>query len=397
MAKRSRRISRNGGPTDVDQIMAAASAAVKKRFKEALSDRASVALALPSVWFSTGALVLDRLCAARNPGGIPQGRVVHIPGDWSTGKSLLLDHLLRSVIRRGGLGLVSETEGTRDPHFAHAIGLDLSKVEIQRPKTIEAMIDEGLEYHDRIRKMPGGADIPILWGVDSLDSSEAEKAAKNGLTEGGGWHYGGGKSEALGAGLRKVVVRCARYPTTVILLNQIRERPSLPGSFGPNKASSGGNPPHFYASLELWLSPSPLGFVRGAYRGSKPSPDVRKRLGLRATDRGDVVGRWVRARVTKTKVAPTVLRECDFYIDFQKGINPWLGMLQQFIKEGRVNVKDTGEVTHRIEEGEVLDFPDATHWMQWLAAHPKYLLPMRDDAPPATDAGVERDEEEVRA
>lgn len=371
MAKRKREI-----PADVDQIMAAASQAVKRRFKEALSDRASVALALPSVWYSSGSLVLDRICTGRNPGGIPQGRVIHIPGDWSTGKSLLLDHMLRSVIRRGGLGLVSETEGTRDPHFASAIGLDLSKVEVQRPKTIEAMIDEGLEYHDRIRGMPGGSTIPFLWGVDSLDSAESEKAAKAGLSESGGWHYGGGKSEALGAGLRKVVVRCSRYPTTVILLNQVRERVSLPGSFGPNKTSSGGNPPHFYASLELWLSPSPLGFVRGPYMGSKPSATMRARLGLRATDRGNVIGRWVRCKVTKTKVAPTLLQDCDFYIDFQKGVHPWLGLLQQFIKEGRANVKDTGEVTHRIEEGEVLDFPDAPAWMTWLAEHPKYLLPM---------------------
>lgn len=358
-----------------EAIMERASLAVGKRFKGALSERASTALAFPSVWFSTGSLVLDRLCAGKNPGGVPGGRVVHIPGRWSTGKSILLDHIARSCIRQGGLACISETEGSRDPHFANAIGLDLKKVELQRPATVEEMIDHGLEWHDSIRKQD--TMIPLVWGIDSLDSTEAGRAAKEGLSEGGGWRYGGGKSEALAAGLRKVVQRCARYPTTLVMLNQTRIDPLV--TYGSKERSSGGNPPHFYASLEVQLHTSPLGDVRGDYKGNLPSEQMRKRLGLRDKEKGGIVGRWVRAKIVKTKVGMTLFQEADFYIDFRKGISAWLGLLQQMIREGKANIKDSGEVTFRIEEGEILDFENTSAWMRWLADNPKYLLPYPEE------------------
>jgi len=355
----------------VERLLEMASKRVLRAHKTGLSERASTALALPSQFASTGSLVLDRVTAGRNPGGLPIGRVVHIPGTWSTGKTLVLDHLCRSVLRMGGTGLISEAEGSRDPHFANAIGLDLSLLELQRPASLEELFDMGIEWHDGIREQAGGETIPLIWGVDSLDATEALKAAGP-LTKSGGWHYGGGKSEALGAGLRKVVQRCARFPTLVVLLNQTRVDPSI--MYGEKNQPTGGNAPRFYSSLEIMLSLSPLGSVRGKYKGPPLTPLVRKRLGFNKTDAGDIVGRWVRAKISKTKIAPTIGQEADFYIDFQKGVAPWAGLLQKFIREGLVNVKENGEVTHRIEDGEIVDFPNSRAWVQWLSEHKQYLL-----------------------
>lgn len=355
----------------VERLLEQASARVHRAHKTGLSERASTALALPSLFASTGSLVLDRISAGKNPGGLPFGRVIHMPGKYSTGKTLILDHVLKSVIRMGGLGNVSEAEGSRDPHFAKAIGLDLNLLELQRPASLEELFDMGIEWHDAIRDQKDGERIPIVWGIDSLDASEALKASGP-LTKSGGWHYGGGKSEALGAGLRKVVNRCARFPTLVFLLNQTREDPTV--VYGEKDRPTGGNAPRFYCSLEVMLSLSPLGAVRGAYKGPPLTPLVRKRLGFNKTDSGDVMGRWVRAKISKTKIAPTFLQEADFYIDFQKGVAPWAGLLQRFIREGFVNAKENGEVTHRIEGGEIVDFPNSRAWVQWLSEHPQYLL-----------------------
>jgi len=351
-----------------DELIAQASAAVTKRYKSSLSDRGDRALELPSVFLSTGSLSLDRVCAGRNPGGIPigpsQGRVIHIPGEWSTGKSLLLDHIFLSCQQAGGINLVSETEGTRDPHFAEAIGLNLKRLEVQRPDTIEEMIDMGVEWHNSIRK--SDATIPLCWGIDSLDSTEAEKSAAKGMSEGGGWHYGGGRAEALGAGLRKIVKLTARFPTSVILLNQTRDNVGV--MFGPKKRTPGGNPPHFYSSLELMLTNSPLGVARTESKMPPLSKQQQKRFGI-YEDKGFVIGRWVRAKVTKTKIAPTLQQEADFYIDFRKGVHQWGGLLQSFLREGKIELAPDGKGVRYKDQ----NFSSPGAWYAWLTKNPDAL------------------------
>ena len=369
-----------GGADARHALLAAAEAGVRKRYKDALMGRAAKELVLPSVFVSSNSLALDRICSGRNPGGLPigprAGRVVHVYGVWSTGKSLILDEWFKDVIvGHGGLGYRMESEGTADPHFANAIGLPLDLLHIDRPETLEAGLDHFIEWHDKIREKD--ETIPIVFGLDSLDSSEAERAADKGLSEGGGWRYGGGKSEALGAGLRKMATRTARYPTTLVILNQTRENPGI--MFGQKHQSTGGNAPHFYCSLELRLTRSPLGDIRGPYRGSPLTATQRKRYGFGPADHGDVVGRYVRATVTKTKLASTYQQYTDFYIDFNRGVHRWAGLLQRMIYEGKVLVREDGAVQQRLVDADGVvdtqDFPDANAWTTYVAEHPEVLAP----------------------
>lgn len=347
--------------------------AVEKRFKgHIVAGQASEVLKDVNAWVSTGSLALDRICVGKNPGGLPvgpHGRIVHLAGDWSTGKSVVLDHLFKSVQDMGGLALCSETEGSRDFHFLRAMGANLDMLTIHRPMTIEQLFDAGLEWHEKIRSEPECKDIPIIWGIDTLDSTEADKSARTDMTQGGGWKYGGGKSEALGEALRRVANRvCARYPTTLVMLNQTRAIVGMP--FGPKKRTPGGNPPHFYSTMEIWLYRSPMGDVRGKYRGAKLTPEQRKRFGL-GPERGDIIGRWVRAKIHKTKVSRTLGMECDFYIDFSSGISLWAGMLQRMLSEGMVTLSAPGTMSMQVD-GQEISFTDEVGWVRWMMAHPEH-------------------------
>lgn len=367
-------------------LLASAQAAVKKTFRGSVSDIATRALEFPSVWASTGSLALDRLCAGVSPGGVPMGkragRILHIAGEWSVGKSLLLDELFQSVIvDLKGLAKVSETEGTRDPHFANAIGLPLDLLVVDRPDTIEQMFDMFMEWHDDIRSQD--EEIPVIWGVDSLDSTEAEKSAKEGLSQGGGWHYGGGRAEVLGVGLRRIANKvCARYPTTVVLLNQTRDNVGV--MFGPKKRTPGGNPPHFYASLELMLTASPRpdhGYVRDPTAPALPDATV-KRLGLYGVAdkkaRGAVVGRYIRAKCTKTKMSTTLDAGADFYIDFRKGIHKWEGLDVRLYAEGYLKTPDLA--TDYEFAGQT--FKTKKDWLNWVAQNPDSLVGLGGVAAP---------------
>jgi len=342
--------------TKVDQrkLIERASAAVKKRYGGKISsERASVDLVFPTLWASTGSLALDRAIAGRLPGGVPmgpkRGKTVHVFGDPSLGKTLLLVMLLKGVQDLGGFGLVSDTEGGWDPHFATAIGLDLERVEIQRPATLEEMFDAGLEWVESVRK--GDPDVPVLWGVDSITLIEAERSAGKAMSESGAWHFGGGKSEALGAGLSRVTNLCTRSQTSFVVLNQIRENVGV--MFGPTKRPTGGWPARFAASVEIQLTSS--------------------RLGVEKDDRGRTVGRWVHAKIVKNRVAPP-FRECDFYVDFRKGIRRWAGVAESLDDDGIIAVKREAKAGGKgrvvgteftvVRTGEVLPLKQFVGWCE---------------------------------
>lgn len=330
---------------DRKKLMGLAQAAVRKSFRGSITDVASKALEFPSVFASAGSLALDRLCAGRNPGGIPigkrYGRIIHIAGEWSTAKSLILDHMFKDVIvRLKGLAKCTETEGSRDPHFANAIGLPLDLLSIDRPDSFEQGFDMFEEWHETIREED--EEIPIIWGFDSLDSTEARKSSEQGLSESGGWHYGGGRAEVLGAGLRRMARLTSRYPTTFVMLNQTRDNVGV--MFGPKKRTPGGNPPHFYASLELMLSGSSRpggGFVRSDIEMPKLTKETIKRLGLYDLAKTAVVGRYIKAKCTKTKMSTTLDTTAEFYVNFRKGVHLWEGLTERLVAEGRVIPNDT--------------------------------------------------------
>jgi len=372
------------------ELIELATRAVEKKFKDTPIGTGTQQLLYPTVWASLGALSLDRVCRGHNPGGIPigpkYGRIIHIAGDWSTGKSLILDHIFKSVLDLGGLGACTETESSRDPHFAHAIGLDLDKVTLLRPPNIEEAFDSFFLFHENVRKVD--RDIPIIWGFDSLDSTEALRTAERGLTDSGAFHYGGGRSQALGSGLRKMAVICSRYPTTLVMLNQTRDKPGV--LFGKKKQTPGGNPPHFYASLEIWLSLSPKGEVRGDYKGAKLTNEQRKRLGMRVTERGDVVGRWIRAKIEKTKVSSTPGQEADFYISFNRGVHKWGGLLQRLLHEGVIQMGQKEEVIYNGEP-----FQNENEFLGWLESHQDILTTGEkdiDEQSPTGDAAEDAQE-----
>lgn len=326
------------------KLMALGQAVVKKSFRGQPTGLAQDEYEFPTVFASTGALSLDRLFAGRNPGGAPigerYGRIVHLAGEWSTAKSLVLDHMFKDVIvRLGGIAKRTETEGSADPHFANAIGLPLNLLSVDKPDSFEKAFDMFIEWHEAIRKED--EEIPIIWGFDSIATTQADKSANQGMSESGGWHFGGGKAEALGVGLSKVALICSRYPTTLVLINQTRD--NVGQMFGPKKRTPGGHAPHFYATQEIWLAGAPRaggGFVRAAHDEIVLQKETIKRLGLYDLDKTPVVGRYIRARCSKTKMSTTLETTADFYVDFNRGMHKWEGLIERLVFERLVKTNE---------------------------------------------------------
>lgn len=77
-------------------------------------------------WVSTGSRTLDWLISGRadGTGGIPVGRIIELFGDPSSGKTLLLTHVLANVQKLGGIPIMYDVEASFDRSFAERVGLD---------------------------------------------------------------------------------------------------------------------------------------------------------------------------------------------------------------------------------------------------------------------------------
>lgn len=77
-------------------------------------------------WVSTQNKSLDWIISGRadGTGGLPCGRIIELFGDPSSGKSLMLAHILAATQKLGGIPALIDAEATFDWNFAKSIGLN---------------------------------------------------------------------------------------------------------------------------------------------------------------------------------------------------------------------------------------------------------------------------------
>ena len=81
-----------------------------------------------STWVSTGSTDLDLAISNRPDGGLPVGRIAEFTGLESSGKSLIMAHLLANTQKKGGIAVYIDTENALSEEFLSAIGVDVKNM-----------------------------------------------------------------------------------------------------------------------------------------------------------------------------------------------------------------------------------------------------------------------------
>src|SRR5687768_2425225 len=157
----------------------------------------------------SGSLALD---LALGIGGYPRGRVVEIYGPEASGKTTLTLHAVAAVQRSGGTAAFIDAEHALDSHWARICGVNTDELLISQPDNGE----QALEITDTLVRS-GAVDLVVVDSVAAL----VPRAEIEG--EMGDAHVGM-QARLMSQALRKLTGTISKTKTTVIFINQLREK-----------------------------------------------------------------------------------------------------------------------------------------------------------------------------
>ncbi len=322
---------------DKDKALEAALHQIQKQFGQGaimkLGDEGS---RLNVEAISTGSVSLD---VATGIGGVPRGRIVEIYGPESSGKTTLTLHIIAEAQKNGGKAAFIDAEHALDPEYARNLGVDIDELLVSQPDTGE----QAMEICEMLVRS-GALDVIVIDSVAAL----VPKAEIQGDM---GDSHVGLQARLMSQALRKLAGAINRSHTSVIFINQLREKIGV--MFGNPEVTTGGRALKFYASMRL---------------------DVRKIESIKSGDA--VLGNRTRVKIVKNKVAPP-FKMAEFDIMYGFGISregdvldcaveakvvekagSWYSYEGNRIGQGRENVKtflrDNPETLERIA-GQIKD------------------------------------------
>jgi len=244
--------------------------------------------------WSTGIADLDNITG----GGMPCGRVVEIFGGEGAGKTTLCYHLMARNIYAVDIPI----EGTFDPVRARVFGNTTSNLLICRAKYGEEAMSAMSQYIK--------TGVPLIC-LDSLPScipkEDIEKMAKA-IKSGEPFDPRmGGIPRLMGKYLHDLTVQAEQYDTTLIFVNQIRDKMNAM-MFGEKTDTPGGHLLRHMYSLRIQVA------RKCWIEVPNKNPSV--------TSETEKVGMVMKCKVIKSKVC-NPMGECEIPLFFDRGFVSW--------------------------------------------------------------------------
>ena len=227
----------------------------------------------------TGIISVDNMLGI---GGVPRGKITEIYGPEASGKSSMCLQIISNAQKLGLQTLYIDTEHALNPNLAELLGVDLSQLLFSQPDGGE----EALQMV-RIGAESGLVDLIILDSVGALST----KQEINGEI---GDANVGGIARMMSQAMRVIVPQASLHNVAVVFVNQVRMKIGV--MFGNPETTPGGKALGFAASVRIEMTPSSV-----------------------IKDGDEVVGRTIKAKVIKNKLAPP-FQNCNFEVMYSQNL-----------------------------------------------------------------------------
>lgn len=234
--------------------------------------------------WTTGIEDLDSLIG----GGMPKGRVVEIFGPESSGKTSLV-YWLMSMHK---LGVYIPIEGTYDEDRAKSMGVKNKQMIVHRAQYGEEALNSVVKFAKAGVPIIAIDSVPACQPKDDIDKIEKDAANETRI---------GGVARLFSKMLPTIVHICEETGTTLILVNQVRDKMNAM-LFGEKEDTPGGRAIKFYSSIRIKVARR--AWIEIPNKNPAVSADTEK------------VGIIMKAKISKSKVSnPFGEAELPFFFD----------------------------------------------------------------------------------
>ena len=221
-------------------------------------------------------------------GGMPKGRIVEIFGPESSGKTSLI-YWLMSLHK---LGVYIPIEGTYDEDRAISLGVKPKQMIVYRAQYGEEALNAVMKF--------AKAGVPII-AIDSVPACQPKEDIDKIEKDAGNEARIGGVARLFSKTLPTIVHICEETGTTVILVNQVRDKMNAM-LFGEKEDTPGGRAIKFYSSVRIKVARR--AWIEIPNKNPAVSSDSEK------------VGIIMKAKISKSKVSnPFGEAELPFFFD----------------------------------------------------------------------------------
>ena len=211
------------------------------------------------------------------------GRIIEVYGPESSGKTTLTLHIVAEVQKMGGEAAFIDAEHALDPVYAKKLGVDIERLIVSQPDNGE----EALEITEKLIRS-SAVDLVVVDSVAAL----VPKAEIEGNM---GDSHMALQARLMSQALRKIAGQMNKTNTTVIFINQIREKVGV--MYGSPEVTPGGRALKFYSSVRI---------------------DIRK--ADKILENGVMVGNKTKVKIVKNKVAAP-FKEVMLTMRYGKGLD----------------------------------------------------------------------------
>jgi len=261
----------------------------------------------------TGSYALNKIISGDYQKGVPIGMITQIYGEASTAKTIFATHILIEAQKKGYYTIFVDSENAYNSVFATSLGIDAGKLIYTTPQSVEDCFNFMETTIKSIREVD--QDTPIVIAYDSIAVSPS-KAEYDAEDYDGNNMVGANRAKVTGACLRKINPLLRKEKVALVVINQLRTK--VGQMYGDNTTPAAGG-----KSLEYYLGVN----IKTLSAKSERILDNNKQ----------VIGIQGRCKNTKNKVS-IPFRECEFELIYDKGLNPFYGLLNQLVLDGYVTL-----------------------------------------------------------